>query len=94
MARRGGKTRRVSGVVSRVGSPFFHLLDATGDTVGVVAGTVGNVAKRTVRGISNTGRVWTSHVNMAARDLAGRGGGKRSGSRRGSRRTRRGTRRA
>jgi hypothetical protein len=92
MVKRSSKTRKGRGIVSRVGSPFFHLMNATGETVGVVAGTVGNVAKRTVRGVSNTGRIWTSHVNMAAKNLAGRGGGKRRGTRRAGKR--RGTRRA
>lgn len=92
MVKRNSKTRTSRGLVSRVGSPLFHLMNATGETIGVVAGTAGNVAKRTVRGVSNTGRIWTSHVNMAAKNIVGRGGSRRNTRR--ARKTRRGSRRA
>jgi len=65
---RGGKkrsTRKSGGISSKLFHPVGEILDATGETIGEVGSTAGNVAKRTIKGASEIGRVWTRHVNSA-----------------------------
>jgi hypothetical protein len=88
---RGGKrgTRKNKGMrlARRVWSPFGHLLNATGNTVGEVAGTASNVVRRGLKGAKRVGNIWTGHTNMAIKNLVSRKG------RRGTMRRRRNTRR-
>ena len=51
--------------ISRFYAPVGHALNATGETVGELGSTVGNVANRTIKGASQIGRIWTRHVNAA-----------------------------
>jgi hypothetical protein len=65
---RGGKkrsTRKSGGITSRLYHPVGEVLDATAETIGEVGSTVGNVGKRTIKGATEIGRVWTRHVNSA-----------------------------
>ena len=59
------RSRSSSGISSRLYHPVGELLDATGETIGEVGGTMSNVAKRTIKGASEIGRIWTRHVNSA-----------------------------
>jgi hypothetical protein len=88
MARKGNRTRKTGrrGIVSRVYSPFSHLFQATGESVGVVANTAGNVVKKTIGAVNKIGTSFSSHTNRAIHDLTAR---KRKGSRKSTRRNRR-----
>jgi hypothetical protein len=57
--------RRVKGIASRVYAPLGHALNATGETVGTLGNTVGNIASCTIKGASEIGRIWTRHLNSA-----------------------------
>ena len=97
MAKKGtrkGKrnSQRFTRYASRVYSPFGHVLNAAGNTVREVTHYVGNVANRSVKGVSKIGKIVTSHANMAIRNLTAKGGrrmmgGKRKG-KKGSRKSR------
>lgn len=90
---RGGKrgTRKNGSgmrIARRVWSPFGHLLNATGNTVGEVAGTASNVVRRGLKGAKRVGNIWTGHTNMAVKNLVSRKGRRanRKGTRRNTRR--------
>ena len=59
------KSGRSFGITSRLYHPVGEVLDATAETIGEVSSTVGNVGKRTVKGATEIGRVWTRHINSA-----------------------------
>jgi hypothetical protein len=59
------RSRSSSGLSSRLYHPVGEIVDATGETIGEVSSTVGNVSKRTIKGASEIGRVWTRHINSA-----------------------------
>ena len=84
-ANRSRRNRKGGGLFSKLYSPINHLLQATGNTVGVITNTTRNVAKRTVSGVDNIGKSVTGHANMAVRNLLSR---KRKGGRRASRKNR------
>lgn len=91
MARKGNRTRKAvrrSGIVSKIYSPFSHLFQATGESVGVVANTAGNVVKKSINAVNKIGTSFASHTNRAIKDVTSR---KRKGSRK-SRRNNRNTR--
>lgn len=67
------KTRRGRlGVVSRLWSPFSHLLSATGDSVQEVGSTTGRILKETVGLPRRVGNTFARHSNMAVRNVLGR----------------------
>jgi hypothetical protein len=73
MARKGNRTRKSGrGIVSRVYSPFSHLFQATGESVGVVANTAGNVVKKTIGAVNKIGTSFSSHTNRAIHDITSR----------------------
>ncbi len=73
MARKGNRTRKSGrGIVSRVYSPFSHLFQATGESVGVVANTEGNVVKKTIGAVNKIGTSFSSHTNRAIHDITSR----------------------
>ena len=73
MARKGNRTRKArKGIVSRVYSPFSHLFQATGESVGVVANTAGNVVKKTIGAVNKIGTSFSSHTNRAIHDITAR----------------------
>ncbi len=93
MARKGNRTRKSGksgrrGIVSRVYSPFSHLFQATGESVGVVANTAGNVVKKTIGAVNKIGTSFSTHTNRAIHDITARQR-KRKGSRKSTRRNRR-----
>jgi hypothetical protein len=66
------KTRRGRlGVVSRLWSPFSHLLSATGDSVQEVGSTTGRILKETVGLPRRVGNTFARHSNMAVRNVLG-----------------------
>lgn len=67
------------GLFGTLYSPIGHLLQATGNTVGAVANTTRNVAKRGLSGLNRVGRSVTGHANAAVRNVVSR---KRRGGRR------------
>lgn len=88
MARRGNRTRKGGrkGLVSKVYSPFSHLFQATGESVGTVANTAGNIVKKSIGAVNKIGLSFSTHTNRAIKDLTSR---KRRASRRSTRRNRR-----
>lgn len=92
MARKGNRTRKAgrrTGIISKVYSPFSHLFQATGESVGVVANTAGNVVKKTIGAVNKIGTSFASHTNRAIKDVTSR---KRKGSRKSTRRNNRNSR--
>lgn len=91
MARKGNTTRKSSrrGIVSRVYSPFSHLFQATGESVGVVANTAGNVVKKTIGAVNKIGTSFSTHTNRAIHDITARKRKNGRRTRKQSRRTRR-----
>lgn len=88
MARKGNRTRKSAhrtGIVSKIYSPFSHLFQATGESVGVVANTAGNVVKRSIGAVNKIGTSFSSHTNRAIKDITSR-------KRKNQRKTRRGNR--
>ncbi len=71
MARKG---TRKSGLrlTQRVWAPVGHTLNATGESVSEVVGTVGNIAKRGLKGARSLGNIWTRHANMAIKNVVSR----------------------
>lgn len=89
MAKKG--TRKNSGkkgIFGKVWAIPGHALGATGNTIGEVAGVAGNVVKRGVTGAKRLGNIWTSHANMAIKNIVSRKG-RRNGRRNATRRHRR-----
>ena len=89
----GGKRTRKNGkgyyLARRLWSPFGHLINATGNTVGEVTGTASNVVRRGLKGAKRVGNIWTGHTNMALKNLV-RGKSRKANARRnGTRRNRR-----
>jgi hypothetical protein len=77
---KGKSTRKGKGIVGRLWGPFGHVLNATGESIGNIAKTAGNVTKRTIKGVRSIGNSWTRHTNMAVRNFSKKqGGGKRKG---------------
>ena len=92
MARKGNRTRksgRRSGIVSKIYSPFSHLFQATGESVGTVANTAGTVVKKSINAVNKIGTSFASHTNRAIKDITSR---KRKGSRKSTRRNNRNSR--
>ena len=82
MAKKGtrkGKrnSQRFTRYASRVYSPFGHVLNAAGNTVREATHYLGNVANRSVKGVSKIGKIVTNHTNMAIRNLTRKGGNRR-----------------
>ena len=78
-----GSRSRKGGIVKRVWAVPKHLLNATGNSVGEIGSTAGNLTKRTILGVRHLGNIWTSHANMALKNTLKRGG------KRGSKRSKR-----
>jgi hypothetical protein len=73
MAKKGTrKSAKGYYLTQRLWSPFGHVINATGNTVGEVAGTAGNIVKRGLTGAKRLGNIWTGHANMAVKDLTKR----------------------
>ena len=66
---RSNKTRR--GLVSRVWSPFNHLLRATGNSAQHVGTTAGRIVKETVGLPGRVGSTFARHGNMTIRNVFG-----------------------
>ncbi len=77
MARKG---TRKSGLrlTQRVWAPFGHAINATGNSVGEVTGTASNIVRRGLKGAKRLGNIWTSHANMAVKNVVSRRGGRRT----------------
>lgn len=86
---RNNRTRKAGGLVSRVYSPINHFFQASGESVGAVTNTARNIVRKSINVVNKVGKSFTSHTNMAIRNLTG----KRKGSRKGSRKNRQSTRR-
>jgi GTP:adenosylcobinamide-phosphate guanylyltransferase len=86
-------TRRAGrGLVSRVYAPVNHFLQATGASVSAVTNTARNVVRKSINTVNKIGKSFTSHTNMAIRNIISR---RRQNARRAERRTeRRSTRRS
>lgn len=80
------KSRRGYYLTQRVWSPFGHAINATGESIGEVAGTASNIVKRGLHGAKRLGNIWTSHTNMAIKNVVSR---KKRSSRRNGKATRR-----
>jgi hypothetical protein len=85
MARRGS-TRKGSGIVSRLWSPFNHLFQATGNSAQGVGSAAGKIVKSSIGAVAGVGRSFARHSNMAISNLTRRGRRGRRGTRRNSRR--------
>lgn len=83
--RKASKNNKGYYLARRVWSPFGHLINATGNTVGEVAGTASNVVRRGLTGAKRVGNIWTGHTNMAVKNLV-RGKSRKANMRRGTRR--------
>ena len=84
-----GRTRKGKSlsIARRLYSPFSHLFQATGESVGSVARTVGNVGNRVIRSADNVGKTYARHTNEAVGNLTrGRKSRRRNNRRRNSRR--------
>ena len=68
----GGARRTGRGIVQRVYSPFSHLFQATGETVGIGTNTVRNVVKKSIGAVNKTGRTWAKHTDNAVTGLVSR----------------------
>jgi hypothetical protein len=58
----------------RVWAPVGHTINATGETVGEVVSTAGNIVKRGLKGARSLGNIWTRHANMAIKNVVSRKG--------------------
>ena len=86
MAKTRKGSRGNSGIVGRVWAVPKHLLNATGNSVGEIGTTAGNLTKRTLLGARHLGNIWTSHADMALKNTLSPGsrrGSKRRGAKRG-----------
>ena len=81
------KTRSRRGLISRVWSPFNHLLRATGNSAQQIGTTSGRIVKETVGLPGKVGSTFARHGNMTIRNVFGSGKGKsrKAGKRRMSR---------
>ena len=69
----GGARSGRRGIVQRVYSPFSHLFQATGETVGIGANAARNVVKKSLIGsLNKVGKTWSSHTNKAISGLVSR----------------------
>ena len=85
--RSGTRKNKSLSIARRLYSPFSHLFEATGESVGNVARGVGNVGKRVIKTADNVGRSYARHTNEAISNLTrGRKGRGRKSRRRHSRR--------
>ena len=62
------KNRRM-GLVSKVYSPISHLLQATGNSVGIVTNTARNVVKKSLKAVNNVGKSITKHTNQTISNI-------------------------
>lgn len=67
--KRGTRKNKPYYLAQRAWSPFGHLINATGNTVGEVSGTASNVVRRGLKGAKRVGNIWTGHTNMALKNL-------------------------
>lgn len=74
MARKGSKRNSGMRLTRRVWAPVGHTINATGETVGEVVGTAGNIVKRGLKGARSLGNIWTRHANMAIKNVVSRKG--------------------
>lgn len=65
------KSRRM-GLVGKVYSPFSHLLQATGNSVGILTNTTRNIVKKSIKAVNNVGKSITSHTNKAISNVTRR----------------------
>jgi len=65
------KTRSRRGLISRVWSPFNHLLRATGNSAQQVGTTTGRIVKETVGLPGKVGSTFARHGNMTIRNVFG-----------------------
>jgi hypothetical protein len=71
--RKGGARSGRRGIVQRVYSPFSHLFQATGETVGIGANAARNVVKKSLLGsVNRVGKTWAKHTNKAIHGLVSR----------------------
>ena len=73
---RRASTRKNSGLVSKVYSPFHHAFMAGEEAVAAVTNTARNVVSTGIRGVDKIGRSVTGHADAAVRNVFSR---KRSG---------------
>lgn len=71
MARKSS-TRKARGIVGRVYSPLNHLFRATGESVGAVTNTARNIVRKSINAVNKVGKSFSSHTNMAIRNLTGK----------------------
>ena len=81
-----GKRNNSIRLTRRAWAPVGHTINATGETVGEVVSTAGNIVKRGLKGAKSLGNIWTRHANQAFTNVV-RGKGRR-GTRRSTRRNR------
>lgn len=62
------KNRRLS-LVGKVYSPISHLLQATGNSVGIVTNTTRNIVKKSLKAVNNVGKSLTSHTNKTISNI-------------------------
>ena len=62
------KNRRLS-LAGKVYSPISHLLQATGNSVGIVTNTTRNIVKKSLKAVNNVGKSLTSHTNKTISNI-------------------------
>ena len=65
------KNRRM-GLVRKVYSPISHLIQATGNSVGIVTNTARNIVKKSLKAVNNVGKSITSHTNKTISNITRR----------------------